>query len=98
MTTSSSLCLRAQDYSDEQVLALTEFQERFFRSTVIREKPLTRDSTFVPCRRRRSISVRKPVINHECYTDEYGYDTPDAYHQRMCLSNIDIGESHERRD
>ena len=25
------------DYSDEQVLALTEFQERFFKSTITRE-------------------------------------------------------------
>jgi inorganic pyrophosphatase len=28
-----------KDYTDEQILALTEFQERFFKTVVIREKP-----------------------------------------------------------
>ena len=39
MTTSSSLCLSGSTalISDAQIIATTEFQERFFRSTVLRE-------------------------------------------------------------
>ena len=31
-------------YTDAQILALTEFQERFFRPTVVRHKPTEEDS------------------------------------------------------
>ncbi len=33
------LAPEGQDYTGEQILALTEFQERFFQAVVVRDKP-----------------------------------------------------------
>ena len=49
-----------KDYSDEEILALTEFQERFFEPTVLREaKPRANPIGF----QERSIVARRPTTN-----------------------------------
>ena len=83
-----------KDYTNDQIMALTEFQERFFKSTILvsRKKPqflyFTRDE--VNFNRYNNEILSRLILNKKCYLNVHGTNVMQQVELLIITDFIDL--------